>query len=181
MTGNQLAEFKRIVKKVDNIKYTELVSTEKKKEAIEAKKEAAEENAALEKTVKTVNEKSLQTSEAEKTAEKVNAESKNKGNAIVLPQKSDVFSIIAKTKAENPVLNATEEKEKAAETVEPIVKEVSESAATETENNKTAAVSAVKKPIYPPRTPAKKKQITNAENLKALNLVRSLTSKPKRK
>lgn len=181
LTGNQLAEFKRIVKKVDNIKYTELVSTEKKKEAIEAKKEAAEENAALEKTVKTVNEKSLQTSEAEKTAEKVNAESKNKGNAIVLPQKSDVFSIIAKTKAENPVLNATEEKEKAAETVEPIVKEVSESAATETENNKTAAVSAVKKTIYPPRTPAKKKQITNAENLKALNLVRSLTSKPKRK
>ena len=47
LTGNQLAEFKRIVKKVDNIKASELVSTEKKKEAAEAKKEAAAENAAL--------------------------------------------------------------------------------------------------------------------------------------
>ena len=161
LTGNQLAEFKRIVKKVDNIKASELVSTEKKKEAAEAKKEAAAENAALKQKetvsapVKTAaGTAENKTSEA-KAAEKQANENKTAENktaalktAVTIPQKEDLLASSVKSESR-------------------------ESAA----NN---AVQSGKKPVYPSKTPARKKQNAKAANAASLKVVRSISRKPKK-
>ena len=161
LTGNQLAEFKRIVKKVDNIKASELVSTEKKKEAAEAKKEAAAENAAL-KQKETVSESAKtaagtaenKTSEA-KAAEKQANENKTTENkaaapktAVTIPQKEDLLASSVKPESRESAANNT--------------------------------VQSNKKPVYPAKTPARKKQNTKVTNANSLKVVRSISRKPKK-
>lgn len=161
LTGNQLAEFKRIVKKVDNIKASELVSTEKKKEAAEAKKEAAAENAAL-KQKETVSESAKtaagtaenKTSEA-KAAEKQANENKTAENkaaapktAVTIPQKEDLLASSVKPESRESAANNT--------------------------------VQSNKKPVYPAKTPARKKQNTKMTNANSLKVVRSISRKPKK-
>ena len=161
LTGNQLAEFKRIVKKVDNIKASELVSTEKKKEAAEAKKEAAAENAAL-KQKETVSESAKtaagtaenKTSEA-KAAEKQANENKTAENkaaapktAVTIPQKEDLLASSVKPESRESAANNT--------------------------------VQSNKKPVYPAKTQARKKQNTKVTNANSLKVVRSISRKPKK-
>lgn len=161
LTGNQLAEFKRIVKKVDNIKASELVSTEKKKEAAEAKKEAAAENAAL-KQKETVSESAKtaagtaenKTSEA-KAAEKQANENKTAENKAAAPKTAVTIS---------------QKEDLLASSVKP---ESRESAANNT-------VQSNKKPVYPAKTPARKKQNTKVTNANSLKVVRSISRKPKK-
>lgn len=154
LTGNQLAEFKRIVKKVDNIKASELVSTEKKKEA-------AAENAAL-KQKETVSESAKtaagtaenKTSEA-KAAEKQANENKTAENkaaapktAVTIPQKEDLLASSVKPESRESAANNT--------------------------------VQSNKKPVYPAKTPARKKQNTKVTNANSLKVVRSISRKPKK-
>lgn len=161
LTGNQLAEFKRIVKKVDNIKASELVSTEKKKEAAEAKKEAAAENAAL-KQKETVSESAKtaagtaenKASEA-KAAEKQANENKTAENkaaapktAVTIPQKEDLLASSVKPESRESAANNT--------------------------------VQSNKKPVYPAKTPARKKQNTKVTNANSLKVVRSISRRPKK-
>ncbi len=161
LTGNQLAEFKRIVKKVDNIKASELVSTEKKKEAAEAKKEAAAENAALkqkenvsEPAKAAANTAENKASEA-KAAEKQANENKTAENmvaapktAVTIPQKEDLLASSVKSESRESAANNT--------------------------------VQSGKKPVYPSKTPARKKQNAKAANAASLKVVHSISRKPKK-
>ena len=161
LTGNQLAEFKRIVKKVDNIKASELVSTEKKKEAAEAKKEAAAENAAL-KQKETV-------SESAKTAA---GTAENKTSEAMAAEKQANENKTAENKAAAPKTAVTipQKEDLLASSVKP---ESRESAANNT-------VQSNKKPVYPAKTPARKKQNTKVTNANSLKVVRSISRKPKK-
>ena len=162
LTGNQLVEFKRIVKKVDNIKATELVATEKKKEEVEAKK-------AVEVEIDKKNEANAATLKEEPANKPIAAETTNKNNnndnVIFLPNKADVFS------GEQNALQPTEQAEKMVEE-----KEVSQSESVQ----KTDSM-ANRKLIYPPKTPAKKKSNLQAANAESMNIYRSVSRKPKRK
>lgn len=162
LTGNQLVEFKRIVKKVDNIKATELVATEKKKEEVEAKK-------AVEVEIDKKNEANAVTLKEEPANKPIAAETTNKNNnndnVIFLPNKADVFS---------GVQNAPQPTEQAEKVVEE--KEVSQSESVQ----KTDSM-ANRKLIYPPKTPAKKKSSLQAANAESMNIYRSVSRKPKRK
>ena len=165
LTGNQLVEFKRIVKKVDNIKATELVATEKKKEEVEAKK-----------TVEVEIDKKNEANAAalkEEPANKpivVETTNKNNDNVISLPNKADVFSAIQN--APQP----TEQVEKMVEEKAVEEKEVSQPEPVQ----KTDSI-ANRKLIYPPKTPAKKKSSLQAANAKSMNIYHSILRKPKRK
>lgn len=162
LTGNQLVEFKRIVKKVDNIKATELVATEKKKEEVEAKKTVEVEiDKKNEANAATLKEKPANKSIAAETTNKNN----NNDNVIFLPNKADVFS---------GVQNAPQPTEQAEKVVEE--KEVSQSESVQ----KTDSM-ANRKLIYPPKTPAKKKSSLQAANAESMNIYRSVSRKPKRK
>lgn len=162
LTGNQLVEFKRIVKKVDNIKATELVATEKKKEEVEAKK-------TVEVEIDKKNGTNAATLKEEPANKPIAAETTNKNNnndnVIFLPNKADVFS------GEQNALQPTEQAEKVVEE-----KEVSQSESVQ----KTDSM-ANKKLIYPPKTPAKKKSSLRAANAESMNIYRSVSRKPKRK
>lgn len=162
LTGNQLVEFKRIVKKVDNIKATELVATEKKKEEVEAKK-------TVEVEIDKKNETNAATLKEEPANKPIAAETTNKNNnsdnVIFLPNKADVFS---------GVQNAPQPTEQAEKVVEE--KEVSQSESVQ----KTDSM-ANRKLIYPPKTPAKKKSNLQAANAESMNIYRSVSRKPKRK
>lgn len=162
LTGNQLVEFKRIVKKVDNIKATELVATEKKKEEVEAKK-------TVEVEIDKKNEANAATLKEEPANKPIAAETTNKNNnndnVIFLPNKADVFS---------GVQNAPQPTEQAEKVVEE--KEVSQSESVQ----KTDSM-ANRKLIYPPKTPAKKKSSLQAANAESMNIYRSVSRKPKRK
>lgn len=162
LTGNQLVEFKRIVKKVDNIKATELVATEKKKEEVEAKK-------TVEVEIDKKNEANAATLKEEPANKPIAAETTNKNNnndnVIFLPNKADVFS---------GVQNAPQPAEQAEKVVEE--KEVSQSESVQ----KTDSM-ANRKLIYPPKTPAKKKSNLQAANAESMNIYRSVSRKPKRK
>lgn len=162
LTGNQLVEFKRIVKKVDNIKATELVATEKKKEEVEAKK-------TVEVEIDKKNEANAATLKEEPANKPIAAETTNKNNnndnVIFLPNKADVFSAIQ---------NAPQPTEQAEKMVEE--KEVSQSESVQ----KTDSM-ANRKLIYPPKTPAKKKSNLQAANAESMNIYRSVSRKPKRK
>lgn len=162
LTGNQLVEFKRIVKKVDNIKATELVATEKKKEEVEAKK-------TVEVEIDKKNEANAATLKEEPANKPIAAETTNKNNnndnVIFLPNKADVFS---------GVQNALQPTEQAEKVVEE--KEVSQSESVQ----KTDSM-ANRKLIYPPKTPAKKKSSLQAANAESMNIYRSVSRKPKRK
>ena len=162
LTGNQLVEFKRIVKKVDNIKATELVATEKKKEEVEAKK-------TVEAEIDKKNEANAATLKEEPANKPIAAETTNKNNnndnVIFLPNKADVFSAIQ---------NAPQPTEQAEKVVEE--KEVSQSESVQ----KTDSM-ANRKLIYPPKTPAKKKSNLQAANAESMNIYRSVSRKPKRK
>ena len=162
LTGNQLVEFKRIVKKVDNIKATELVATEKKKEEVEAKK-------TVEVEIDKKNEANAATLKEEPAKKPIAAETTNKNNnndnVIFLPNKADVFS------GEQNALQPTEQAEKVVEE-----KEVSQSESVQ----KTDSM-ANRKLIYPPKTPAKKKSSLQAANAESMNIYRSVSRKPKRK
>ncbi len=151
LTGNQLAEFKRIVKKVDNIKASELVSTEKKKEAAEAKKEAAAENAAL-KQKENVSEpaKTVAGTAEKKAAEANTAENKAAApkTAVTIPQKEDLLASSVKPESR--------------------------------ESKADNAVQSNKKPVYPAKTPARKKQNAKVTNANSLKVVRSISRKPKK-
>lgn len=162
LTGNQLVEFKRIVKKVDNIKATELVATEKKKEEVEAKK-------TVEVEIDKKNEANAATLKEEPANKPIVAETTNKNNnndnVIFLPNKADVFS---------GVQSAPQPTEQAEKVVEE--KEVSQPEAVQ----KTDSM-ANRKLIYPPKTPAKKKSSLQAANAESMNIYRSVSRKPKRK
>ena len=162
LTGNQLVEFKRIVKKVDNIKATELVATEKKKEEVEAKK-------TVEVEIDKKNEANAVTLKEEPANKPIAAETTNKNNnndnVIFLPNKADVFS------GEQNAPQPTEQAEKVVEE-----KEVSQPEAVQ----KTDSM-ANRKLIYPPKTPAKKKSNLQAANAESMNIYRSVSRKPKRK
>lgn len=162
LTGNQLVEFKRIVKKVDNIKATELVATEKKKEEVEAKK-------AVEVEIDKKNEANAAALKEEPANKPIAAETTNKNNnndnVIFLPNKADVFS------GEQNALQPTEQAEKMVEE-----KDVSQSESVQ----KTDSM-ANRKIIYPPKTPAKKKSSLQAANAESMNIYRSVSRKPKRK
>lgn len=162
LTGNQLVEFKRIVKKVDNIKATELVATEKKKEEVEAKK-------TVEVEIDKKNEANAAALKEEPANKPIAAETTNKNNnndnVIFLPNKADVFS---------GVQNAPQPTEQAEKVVEE--KEVSQSESVQ----KTDSM-ANRKLIYPPKTPAKKKSNLQAANAESMNIYRSVSRKPKRK
>lgn len=162
LTGNQLVEFKRIVKKVDNIKATELVATEKKKEEVEAKK-------TVEVEIDKKNEANAATLKEEPAKKPIAAETTNKNNnndnVIFLPNKADVFS------GEQNAPQPTEQAEKVVEE-----KEVSQSESVQ----KTDSM-ANRKIIYPPKTPAKKKSSLQAANAESMNIYRSVSRKPKRK
>lgn len=162
LTGNQLVEFKRIVKKVDNIKATELVATEKKKEEVEAKK-------TVEVEIDKKNEANAATLKEEPANKPIAAETTNKNNnndnVIFLPNKANVFS---------GVQNALQPTEQAEKVVEE--KEVSQSESVQ----KTDSM-ANRKIIYPPKTPAKKKSSLQAANAESMNIYRSVSRKPKRK
>lgn len=162
LTGNQLVEFKRIVKKVDNIKATELVATEKKKEEVEAKK-------TVEAEIDKKNEANAATLKEEPANKPIAAETTNKNNnndnVIFLPNKADVFS------GEQNAPQPTEQAEKVVEE-----KEVSQSESVQ----KTDSM-ANRKLIYPPKTPAKKKSNLQAANAESMNIYRSVSRKPKRK
>lgn len=162
LTGNQLVEFKRIVKKVDNIKATELVATEKKKEEVEAKK-------TVEVEIDKKNEANAATLKEEPAKKPIAAETTNKNNnndnVIFLPNKADVFS------GEQNAPQPTEQAEKVVEE-----KEVSQSESVQ----KTDSM-ANRKLIYPPKTPAKKKSSLQAANAESMNIYRSVSRKPKRK
>lgn len=162
LTGNQLVEFKRIVKKVDNIKATELVATEKKKEEVEAKK-------TVEVEIDKKNEANAVTLKEEPANKPIAAETTNKNNnndnVIFLPNKADVFS---------GVQSAPQPTEQAEKVVEE--KEVSQPEAVQ----KTDSM-ANRKLIYPPKTPAKKKSSLQAANAESMNIYRSVSRKPKRK
>ena len=209
LTGTQLAEFKRIVKKVDNIKNTELAATEKKKEAIEAKNEAAEQNAELQKTQKTgtvqasenkpseikkeavVQSKPAESAEMKSETEVENGNDEVKPveviankNGVSIPQKEDIFAgqIInkaAEEKAETAMEKTTDE------SVEEAAAEKTEEKAVEkieipAENTETI-VKSTQKPVYPPARSLKKKQAERAAEAKSLRLVRQISRKPKRK
>lgn len=167
LTGNQLVEFKRIVKKVDNIKATELVATEKKKEEVEAKK-------TVEVEIDKKNEANAAALKEEPANKPIAAETTNKNNnndnVIFLPNKADVFS------GEQNALQTTEQAEKVAEDKMTEKKEVSQSESVQ----KTDSM-ANRKLIYPPKTPAKKKSSLRAANAKSMNIYRSVSRKPKRK
>ena len=162
LTGNQLVEFKRIVKKVDNIKATELVATEKKKEEVEAKK-------TVEVEIDKKNEANAAALKEEPANKPIAAETTNKNNnndnVIFLPNKADVFS---------GVQNAPQPTEQAEKVVEE--KEVSQS-----ESVQKTDFMANRKLIYPPKTPAKKKSNLQAANAESMNIYRSVSRKPKRK
>lgn len=167
LTGNQLVEFKRIVKKVDNIKATELVSTEKKKEEVDAKKTAEAE-------IDKKNEANAATLKEEPANKPIAAETTNKNNnndnVIFLPNKADVFSAIQN--APQP----TEQAEKAVEE-----KAVEEKETSQPESVQKTDSIANRKLIYPPKTPAKKKSSLQAANAESMDIYRSVSRKPKRK
>lgn len=167
LTGNQLVEFKRIVKKVDNIKATELVATEKKKEEVEAKK-------TVEVEIDKKNEANAATLKEEPANKPIAAETTNKNNnndnVIFLPNKADVFS------GEQNALQPTEQAEKVVEDKTTEKKEVSQPESVQ----KTDSM-ANRKLIYPPKTPAKKKSSLQAANAESMNIYRSVSRKPKRK
>ena len=162
LTGNQLVEFKRIVKKVDNIKATELVATEKKKEEVEAKK-------TVEVEIDKKNEANAATLKEEPANKPIAAETTNKNNnndnVIFLPNKADVFS------GEQNALQPTEQAEKVVE----------EKKVSQPESVQKTDSMANRKLIYPPKTPAKKKRSLQAANAKSMNIYRSVSRKPKRK
>lgn len=141
LSGNQLAEFKRIVKKVDAIKVDELVSVEKKKEDAEVKKEAAAENALLK-------QKEVSAAPVEKIADKEKIETETAKAVITIPQKEDLLvSAIKNEKNEEQPENTN---------------------------------GLNKKPVYPSKTPARKKKNMEAMNADSLKIVRSISHKPKR-
>lgn len=164
LTGNQLVEFKRIVKKVDNIKATELVSTEKKKEEVDAKKTAEAE-------IDKKNEANAATLKEEPANKPIAAETTNKNknnnndNVIFLPNKADVFS------GEQNALQPTEQAEKMVE----------EKKVSQPESVQKTDSMADRKLIYPPKTPAKKKSSLQAANAESMDIYRSVSRKPKRK
>ncbi len=141
LSGNQLAEFKRIVKKVDAIKVDELVSVEKKNEDAEVKKEAAAENALLK-------QKEVSAAPVEKIADKEKTEIEAAKAVITIPQKEDLLvSAIKNEKNEEQPENTN---------------------------------GLNKKPVYPSKTPARKKKNMEAMNADSLKIVRSISHKPKR-
>ena len=162
LTDNQLVEFKRIVKKVDNIKATELVATEKKKEEVEAKK-------TVEVEIDKKNEANAATLKEDPANKPIAAETTNKNNnndnVIFLPNKADVFS------GEQNALQPTEQAEKVVE----------EKKVSQPESVQKTDSMANRKLIYPPKTPAKKKRSLQAANAKSMNIYRSVSRKPKRK
>lgn len=162
LTGNQLVEFKRIVKKVDNIKATELVTTEKKKEEVEAKK-------TVEVEIDKKNEANAATLKEVPANKPIAAETTNKNNnndnVIFLPNKADVFS------GEQNALQPTEQAEKVVE----------EKKVSQPESVQKTDSMANRKLIYPPKTPAKKKSSLQAANAESMNIYRSVSRKPKRK
>lgn len=167
LTGNQLVEFKRIVKKVDNIKATELVATEKKKEEVEAKK-------AVEVEIDKKNEANAAALKEEPANKPIAAETTNKNNnndnVIFLPNKADVFS---------GVQNAPQPTEQAEKMVEDKMTEKKE--VSQPESVQKTDSMANRKLIYPPKTPAKKKSNLQAANAESMNIYRSVSRKPKRK
>lgn len=167
LTGNQLVEFKRIVKKVDNIKATELVATEKKKEEVEAKK-------TVEVEIDKKNEANAATLKEEPANKPIAAETTNKNNnndnVIFLPNKADVFS------GEQNALQPTEQAEKVVEE-----KAIEEKETSQPESVQKTDSIANRKLIYPPKTPAKKKSSLQAANAESMDIYRSVSRKPKRK
>ncbi len=177
LTGNQLAEFKRMVKQVDSIKVTELVATEKKKEEVKAQEEAvAQKEAAAQKEAvaqKVLNEKEknieAKTLTQESTLININAENasvkseKSKTENVNIPQKVDVFA--------NETVSASTDISISTEGLQLDKKEVEEALP----NNSK------RKLLYPPALSSKKKMAQKKEALKSLKIVRAISRKPKRK
>ena len=165
LTGNQLAEFKRMVKQVDSIKVTELVATEKKKEEVKAQKEAVAQKVLNEKE-KNIEAKTLT---QESNLININAENasvkseKSKTENVNIPQKVDVFA--------NETVSASTDISISTEGMQLDKKEVEEALP----NNSK------RKLLYPPALSSKKKMVQKKEALKSLKIVRAISRKPKRK
>ena len=170
LTGTQLAEFKRIVKKVDNIKATELAATEKKKEALEAKTKAAEKNAELQKMQKNnaVENKDDKT-KAETAQPKAVENEKNKSEKKAVSSSADV----------KPVEVISNKKGVSIPQKEDIFagKTINKAA----EEEKSTTVNSKQKPVYPTARPLRKTQAEQEAAAKSLQLVRQISRKPKRK
>lgn len=171
LTGNQLAEFKRMVKQVDSIKVTELVATEKKKEEVKAQKEAVARKEAVAQKVLNEKEKNIEakTLTQKSTLININAENasvkseKSKTENVNIPQKVDVFA--------NETVSASTDISISTEGMQLDKKEVEEALP----NNSK------RKLLYPPALSSKKKMAQKKEALKSLKIVRAISRKPKRK
>ena len=171
LTGNQLAEFKRMVKQVDSIKVTELVATEKKKEEVKAQEEAVAQKEAIAQKVLNEKEKNIEakTLTQESTLININAENasvkseKSKTENVNIPQKVDVFA--------NETVSASTDISISTEGMQLDKKEVEEALP----NNSK------RKLLYPPALSSKKKIAQKKEALKSLKIVRAISRKPKRK
>lgn len=171
LTGNQLAEFKRMVKQVDSIKVTELVATEKKKEEVKAQEEAVAQKEAIAQKVLNEKEKNIEakTLTQESTLININAENasvkseKSKTENVNIPQKVDVFA--------NETVSASTDISISTEGMQLDKKEVEEALP----NNSK------RKLLYPPALSSKKKMAQKKEALKSLKIVRAISRKPKRK
>lgn len=171
LTGNQLAEFKRMVKQVDSIKVTELVATEKKKEEVKAQKEAVAQKESVAQKVLNEKEKNIEakTLTQKSTLININAENasvkseKSKTENVNIPQKVDVFA--------NETVSASTDISISTEGMQLDKKEVEEALP----NNSK------RKLLYPPALSSKKKMAQKKEALKSLKIVRAISRKPKRK
>lgn len=171
LTGTQLAEFKRIVKKVDNIKATELAVTEKKKEALEAKIKAVEKNAELQKmqknnTAENKVENKNDKTKAETAQPKAVENERNKSEENAVSGSADV----------KPVEAISNKKGVSIPQKEDIFAEK-----TIKEEEKSTTVNSKQKLVYPTARPLRKTQAEKEATAKSLQLVRQISRKPKRK
>lgn len=193
LTGRQLAEFKRVVKQVDSIKTAEQVSPVQDK-----KNNPSTQNVTTEKVLAEKQEVK-QPDTAVKKEEKASAgKAAAKQNTIVVPDKKDVFANVNTTDNAGAVLSAeknniagdseAENKADADATVgQPVI--VSENKAEDIKNNEEKIQQAAeeiqvksdRKPLYPSKTPLRKRKMEQALNAKALDIVNAISRKPKRK
>lgn len=193
LTGRQLAEFKRVVKQVDSIKTAEQVSPVQDK-----KNNPSTQNVTTEKVLAEKQEVK-QPDTAVKKEEKASAgKTAAKQNTIVVPDKKDVFANVNTTDNAGAVLSAeknniagdsaAENKADADATVgQPVI--VSENKAEDIKNNEEKIQQAAeeiqvksdRKPLYPSKTPLRKRKMEQALNAKALDIVNAISRKPKRK
>lgn len=193
LTGRQLAEFKRVVKQVDSIKTAEQVSPVQDK-----KNNPSTQNVTTEKVLAEKQEVKQPDTVVKKEEKASAGKTAAKQNTIVVPDKKDVFANVNTTDNAGAVLSAeknniagdsaAENRADADATVgQPVI--VSENKAEDIKNNEEKIQQAAeeiqvksdRKPLYPSKTPLRKRKMEQALNAKALDIVNAISRKPKRK